>query len=63
MKKNEVESVIEELKLPIELFDVKKIKSQLNQLNKKIKRVKDLPVLMDYSPQFILNQSCDEHDK
>jgi len=63
MKKNEIESVIEELKLPIELFDIKKIKFQLSQLDKKIKRVKALPVLMDYSPQFTLNQSCDEYDK
>ncbi len=63
MEKKEIKNIIEELNLPVDQFDIEDLYFQLNQLKQKIRIVEELPNLMDYSPQFILKQSCDKYDK
>lgn len=63
MEQTFLEDEIQTLGFKLNCFDVDKLSLQLEQLNKKIKKIEEMPIPKKLEPTFLLVQRCDDHAK
>lgn len=61
MEQTVLEDKIRTLGFKLNYFDVDKLSLQLEQLNKKIKKIEGMPIHKKLEPTFLLVQRCDDH--